>query len=206
MRQLSSQITNKPIHLFQSRRATRWLRINTGRKQPYFEFRGQNPRSGAPIHLWINKSNQTDSVSLNLVSENDNQLKRQWKVPVQPGINRIYWDMQVDEPEISWTQEIENMRIALEKLGSLSSLSTATKDSLTQFKASLKALSPQNKAGYEALRRQIHSVFGVYGIVLGKELKLKRQATAGNYQLEVKAGTFSETKKITIREDPLLDK
>jgi photosystem II stability/assembly factor-like uncharacterized protein len=206
LRQLSGQITNKPFHLFQSRRATRWLRINTGRKQPYFEFRGQNPRSGAAIHLWINKSNQTDSVSLNLVSENDNQLKRQWKIPVQPGINRIYWDMQVDEPEISWTQEIENMRIALEKLSSLSSLSTAAKDSLTQFKASLKALSPQNKAGYETLRRQIHSVFGVYGIVLGKELKLKRQATAGNYQLEVKAGTFSETKKITIREDPLLNK
>jgi phage FluMu protein gp41 len=114
--------------------------------------------------------------------------------------------MQVDEPEASWAQEIENMRIALEKLGSLTSLSTATKDTLTQFKASLKALSPQNKAGYEALRRQIHSVFGIYGIVLGKELKLKRQATAGNYQLEMKAGTFSETKKITIREDPLLDK
>jgi hypothetical protein len=206
LRQLSSQITNKPFHLFQSRRATRWLRINTGRKQPYFEFRGQNPRSGAAIHLWVNKSNQNDSVSLNLVSENDNQLKRQWKVPVQPGINRIYWDMQVDEPEISWTQEIENMKIALEKLGSLPSLSTAAKDPLTQFKASLKALSPQNKADYEALRRQIHSVFGIYGIVLGKELKLKRQATAGNYQLEVKAGTFSETKKITIREDPLLNK
>jgi hypothetical protein len=114
--------------------------------------------------------------------------------------------MQVDEPVISWTQEIENMRIALEKPGSLSSLSTTTKDSLTQFKASLKVLSPQNKDGYEALRRRIHSVFGVYGIVLGKELKLKRQATAGNYQLEVKAGTFSETKKITIREDPLLNK
>jgi hypothetical protein len=156
--------------------------------------------------LWINKSNQTDSVSLNLVSENDNQLKRQWKVPVQPGINRIYWDMQVDEPETSWAQEIENMRIALEKIGSLSSLSSAAKDSLTQFKTSLKTLMPQNKLGYEALRSQIHSVFGVYGIVLGKELKAKRPATAGNYQLEVKAGSFSETKKITIREDPLLNK
>lgn len=114
--------------------------------------------------------------------------------------------MQVDEPEISWAQEIENMRIALEKLGSLSSLSLAAKDSLTQFKTTLKALSPQNKMGYEALRGQIHSVFGVYGLVLGKELKSKRQATAGSYQLVVKAGTFSETKKITIREDPMLNK
>jgi hypothetical protein len=98
------------------------------------------------------------------------------------------------------------MRIALEKLGSLSSLSSAATDSLTQFKTSLKALMPQNNLGYEALRSQIQSVFGVYGIVLGKELKAKRPASAGNYQLEVKAGSFSETKKITIREDPLLNK
>jgi hypothetical protein len=36
-------------------------------------------------------------------------------------------------------------------------------------------------------------------------LKSRRNAPAGSYQLEVKAGAFTETKKITIREDPLLN-
>ena len=206
LRQLNQQIINEPLHLFESRQGTRWLRINTGRKQPYFEFRGQNPRSGVPFHLWINKTNQTDSISLNLIYDFDNQLKKQWKVPVQPGINRIYWDMQVDEPITSWTQEIENMHHALEKLSSLSSLSAAAKDSLSQFKISLAALSPQNKVAYESLRSRIHSVFGVYGVVLGRDIKPKRAAPAGSYQLEVTSGLFTQRKKIILRDDPLLNK
>jgi hypothetical protein len=203
LRQLSEQITNKPFHLFQNRKGTRWIRINTGRKQPYFEFRGQNPRSGAPINLWI--GNQTDSASLKLYDEKGNETLRQWKVAVQPGINSIYWDMQVDEPATSWVQEIKNMEIALDKLGNLSNLSVGAKDSLIQYKTSLKALSSNNKAGYESLRSKIHSYFGTYGVVLGKPLKPRRNAPSGSYQLEVKAGTFTETKKITIREDPLLN-
>jgi hypothetical protein len=203
LRQLSDQITKKPFHLFQSRTGTRWLRINTGRKQPFFEFRGQNPRSGATINLWI--GNQTDSASLKLYDEKGNETLRQWKVAVQPGINRIYWDMQMDEPETSWVQEIKNMEIALDKLGNLSNLSVGAKDSLIQYKTSLKALSLNNKAVYESLRSKIHSYFGTYGIALGKSLKPRRNVPAGSYQLEVKAGAFTETKKLTIREDPLLN-
>jgi hypothetical protein len=79
------------------------------------------------------------------------------------------------------------------------------KDSLIQYKTSLKALSPNNKAVYESLRSKIHSYFGTYGIALGKSLKPRRNVPAGSYQLEVKAGAFTETKKLTIREDPLLN-
>ncbi len=203
LRQLSDQITHKSFHLFQSKTGTRWLRINTGRKQPYFEFRGQNPRSGAPVNVWIN--DQTDSLSIKIYDEKGKELLRHWKVAVQQGINRIYWDMQVEEPDSSWIQEIKNMEMALDKLGNLSALPSGDKDSINQYKTILKTLSPQDKAGYESLRSKIHSQFGTYGVILGKQLKGKRNAPAGKYLLQIKAGTLSESKLITIREDPLLN-
>jgi hypothetical protein len=203
LRQLSNQITANPFHLFQSRTATRWQRINTGRKQPYFEFRGQNPKSGAPVDLWIN--GQTDSVTLRLFHEVDDSVLRTWKAAVQPGINRIYWDMQIEEPEDSWVREILHMEVALNHLSKLNNMGPEKVDSLAQFKIALKNLSPKNKKGYEALRSSIHAQFGTYGVVLGKPLKPRRNAPPGSYQLEVTAGPLSETIKITIREDPLLN-
>ena len=43
-------------NLLKSRTSTKWIKINTGRKQPYFEFRGENPPYGSIINFYSNKN------------------------------------------------------------------------------------------------------------------------------------------------------
>ena len=51
LRNLNENNKNK---LFNTRKSTQWIKINTGRKQPYFEFRGKNPPYGAIINFFSN--------------------------------------------------------------------------------------------------------------------------------------------------------
>ena len=62
LRQLDESVLEKPLHLFENKIATKWQRIYSGRKQPYFEFRGQNPHYGAAINFHIKESSK-DSCS-----------------------------------------------------------------------------------------------------------------------------------------------
>jgi photosystem II stability/assembly factor-like uncharacterized protein len=91
LRQMSEKIANKSLHLFDQKVATQWISINTGRKQPAFEFRGQNPPRGAVIDFFVGK-NMPDSAMLK-VSTIEGEIKFQRKLAVHEGINRTVWPL-----------------------------------------------------------------------------------------------------------------
>ena len=51
-------LNKKSSSLLPIRIATKWIKINTGRKQPYFEFRGENPPNGSIINFYGNRSDK----------------------------------------------------------------------------------------------------------------------------------------------------
>ena len=53
LQQLTPEVRAETLHVFESRRATRWARIDLGRKQPDFLFRGENPPPGGLIHFYL---------------------------------------------------------------------------------------------------------------------------------------------------------
>ena len=87
LRQMSGAITQKDLHLFKPEQATKWIRVNTGRKQPAFEFRGENPPGGAIINFFAGQ-NPADSAIVELSKLRGDVVFRR-KVAVHAGINRV---------------------------------------------------------------------------------------------------------------------
>ena len=69
-----------------SRISTKWIKINTGRKQPYFEFRGENPPYGAIINFF-SKSEIKGKISISNSSGN-NLYQRD--ISLNSGLNRFF--------------------------------------------------------------------------------------------------------------------
>ena len=87
LRQMSTEIAQKDLHLFESKEATKWIRINTGRKQPAFEFRGENPPGGAIVNFFVGET-VADSAIIQLSNLTGETVFRK-QVSVHAGINRI---------------------------------------------------------------------------------------------------------------------
>ena len=92
LRNLTADNKNK---LFDTRQSTQWIRINTGRKQPYFEFRGKNPPYGAIINFFSN-SNQKGEISISNLAETNFYSK---EINMIKGINRFIWPFTLERNE-----------------------------------------------------------------------------------------------------------
>ena len=75
-----------------SRESTKWIKINTGRKQPYFEFRGENPPYGAIINFY-SKTEIKGKITITNSSES-NLYKRD--ISLNNGLNRFIWPFELD--------------------------------------------------------------------------------------------------------------
>ena len=92
LRNLTADNKNK---LFDTRKSTQWIRINTGRKQPYFEFRGKNPPYGAIINFFSN-SNKKGEISISNLDETNFYSK---EINMIKGINRFIWPFTLERNE-----------------------------------------------------------------------------------------------------------
>jgi hypothetical protein len=92
LQQLTDEVLASDLHLFKSREATKWVRIDLGRKQPSFLFRGENPPYGALINFYLG-AEPAEGTGVSLVVE-EFAGDRRANVPVDPGagINRARWD------------------------------------------------------------------------------------------------------------------
>ncbi len=201
LQQMTDSVRVKDLHLFESRLATKWLRINTGRKQPYFEFRGKNPPRGAYINFFMKE--QISDTAIIRVSEPFGPLKVSFEVPVKKGINRAYWNFRFPttaEQRHTQKQRLqEAIRILSERVekSDLQSKLMELKGKLSTAK-SVKSLN--------AVRSTLVKLFNMYAAgrpIFGKKLGHNTAGT-GIYQVEVLIGEYSVTGKIEVREDPLL--
>ena len=200
LRQMAEVSPDKDLHLFKNRQATKWIIRNEGRKQPAFEFRGQNPVNGAILDFYLNTD--VDSVEIK-VSEAATGRSYKWKTKANMGLNRTYWTYRLNYSE----KDIAEYRNELENV--VKELKSRVKSK--ELKAKLGSLAKELKKtdGIRALNEIRSKIVGDFngfagGQPLFGEKRMPLRAEPGQYVVELNAGNESVNGKIRVRLDPLL--
>ncbi|MEZ5040861.1 MAG: hypothetical protein R2828_13275 [Saprospiraceae bacterium] len=200
LRQLNDDILAQPLHLFQSRQATKWLRINTGRKQLTFEFRGRNPRPGGYIQFWL-KDEALDTIAIT-VSDPFSKMSTSWKTTAKKGLNRKYWNFSFPPTATAVTQLKNQLTEAITTIDG--QLKNVEKKALLEKIKGLLATA-EDVSNVNEVRSQLVSEFSGYAggrPIFGKKL-LAVDAPAGRYKVTVVAGDYTAEEWLDVREDPL---
>lgn len=201
LRQLHDTVLTKPIHLFDSKLATKWRRINTGRKQPTFQFRGQNPTYGAAIQFWVgNTKPDTAIITVQDVFSNQRWTRKRM---VKPGLNRQHWRLTFPVTE----EKVAQQKVRLGKVINKLEEDLQNQQQLEQ----LQQIKMQYNASTDArslneVRSLLVKAFAGYAggqAFFGSKLQ-SMSAPAGRYKVSISLGKDTETGWVDVREDPLL--
>ena len=99
LQQLTPEVMESDVHLFQPRSAYRFRNITSPMSQRGDTVGGQNPQYGASINYYL-RSTPEGPVSVTILNEND-QVVSTLTGSGTAGINRIHWDLRSDP-----TQEV----------------------------------------------------------------------------------------------------
>ena len=178
-----------------SRESTKWIKINTGRKQPYFEFRGENPPYGAIINFY-SKTEIKGKITITN-SSGSNHYKRD--ISLSNGLNRFIWPFELDRN----SDELINYKTKFINLVDELKDVVIDKKNLKQYDfKNLNSFDEINK-----LRKSFLDDYGMYANgkkIFGDKLYESYVVKPGKYKLflELENGeSFSEI--ISVREDPL---
>tara|TARA_A200000113_G_scaffold27931_1_gene23430 strand:- start:3307 stop:6192 length:2886 start_codon:yes stop_codon:yes gene_type:complete len=178
-----------------SRESTKWIKINTGRKQPYFEFRGENPPYGAIINFY-SKTEIKGKITITN-SSGSNHYKRD--IFLNNGLNRFIWPFELDRN----SDELINYKTKFINLVDELKDVVIDKKNLKQYDfKNLNSFDEINK-----LRKSFLDDYGMYANgnkIFGDKLYESYVVKPGKYKLflELENGeSFSEI--ISVREDPL---
>ena len=192
LRNLNADNKNK---LFDTRESTQWIRINTGRKQPYFEFRGENPPYGSIINFFSN-SNIKSEISISNLAETNFYSK---EVDMVKGINRFIWPFTLERNE----NEFNNYKLKFIDLVKLLQNIATNKKNLEKFDFN-------NKKSFREinlLRKNLLDEYGMYAggeKIFGDKIYKNINISSGKYKIIIKLDNqevFSDI--ITVRDDPI---
>ena len=192
LRNLTADNKNK---LFDTRKSTQWIRINTGRKQPYFEFRGKNPPYGAIINFFSN-SNQKGEISISNLAETNFYSK---EINMIKGINRFIWPFTLERNE----NEFNNYKLKFIDLVKLLQNIATDKKNLEKFDFN-------NKNSFREinlLRKDLLDKYGMYAggeKIFGDKIYNNFNISPGKYKITItleNQEVFSDI--ITVRDDPI---
>ena len=181
--------------LFDTRKSTQWIRINTGRKQPYFEFRGKNPPYGAIINFFSN-SNQKGEISISNLAETNFYSK---EINMIKGINRFIWPFTLERNE----NEFNNYKLKFIDLVKLLQNIATDKKNLEKFDFN-------NKNSFREinlLRKNLLDKYGMYAggeKIFGDKIYKNFNISPGKYKITItleNQEVFSDI--ITVRDDPI---
>jgi len=192
LRNLNADNKNK---LFDTRESTQWIRINTGRKQPYFEFRGENPPYGSIINFFSN-SNIKSEISISNLAETNFYSK---EVDMVKGINRFIWPFTLERNE----NEFNNYKLKFIDLVKLLQNIATNKKNLEKFDFN-------NKKSFREinlLRKNLLDEYGMYAggeKIFGDKIYKNINISPGKYKIIIKLDNqevFSDI--ITVRDDSI---
>ena len=192
LRNLNADNKNK---LFDTRESTQWIRINTGRKQPYFEFRGKNPPYGAIINFFSN-SNKKGEISISNLDETNFYSK---EINMVKGINRFIWPFTLERNE----NEFNNYKLKFIDLVKLLQNIATDKKNLEKFDFN-------NKNSFREinlLRKNLLDEYGMYAggkKIFGVKIYKNFNISPGKYKITITLDNqeiFSDI--ITVRDDPI---
>jgi photosystem II stability/assembly factor-like uncharacterized protein len=199
LQQLTPSVEASDLHLFNSRRATKWRKIQLGRKQPYSLFQGENPPPGGLIHFYAKSAGARIEIAIESPDG-----KRRWTKDLtsRAGINRVVWDLHFRSSDSS-RQTMRNTLLRTVSYLEGLKLSGAHQKILQQAKSSLDRA--QSDRRLNQARRLLVDTFAAYtnrpdffGPKIGRV-----SAPAGTYRVTLNSGSTKRNGKITVREDPL---
>jgi len=198
LRQFDKKVASKPLHVFLPKMATKWQRVNIGRTQPAFEFRGKNPPFGAQIHYYLKKDEEVEVVISDFEGDHNVAFKEEgWA-----GINRISWNFSFAPSKGEIDAFKDRMNGIITNLSKR--VSRENSEILSELKKDLKS---SIKVGeLNNIRRQLVFNFNAYAggeDFFGTKLS-NISAEPGEYQVTISAGNHSEVVKLQIRKDPLI--
>jgi len=177
------------------RTSTKWIKINTGRKQPFFEFRGENPPDGAIINFYSNTNNNgklivTNMSGLNIYSKS---------ISLNKGINRFIWPFELERNK----DELNNYKAKfIDLVDYLKGIVTDKK-----ILMSLDFNKPKSFYEINKLRKILLDNYGMYASgekIFGEKVYMKYDATPGKYNVYIELDNgevYSDT--IDVRDDPI---
>ncbi len=200
LRQMAAEVAEKPLHLFNQRMATKWRRIDTGRKQPAFEFRGGNPPRGGAINFWVNAP--VDSVWVT-IREFGGPHQTRNRYAVDQGLNRIHWYFSFPRT----TAELEAYKAHLQQVIRTLSAKVKQPQLLTHLETIQVDLETAVTMGdLNDVRRYLVEQYSVYaeGAAFFGEKMTAWEAPAGRYEVVIEAGTHRTTGYLDVRDDPMV--
>lgn len=197
LRQLD-EVGDAAVHAFKPQEATQWISINTGRKQPAFMFRGENPDRGGKLHYYLKEAAKVTIV----VEDISGQHRFEMTDEGEKGINRVLWrlffmpnEQEVSDFKANLTKAIATLRGRVNKRELIKLLDEAEKD----------LGSASNPRQLNAVRKILVDNFNAYAG--GRQIfgpKIGRiTAAPGDYKVTVTANGESSTNYFKVREDPL---
>ena len=202
LRQMTEAVVREKAHLFEMRRATKWLSIRLGRKQPNFMFRGENAPRGALIHFYLAEA--TDDVRIEIADVIGTTVHTM-RARGKKGINRLRWDLRVTPAPTAIAAYRERLICAVDSL--LARTDSAQRVKLRGLRA--RATDAASSRRLNAVRRELVQDYAIYAA--GKPLfgpRLDRgEARAGDYRVTlIVDGRAVGARKLVVREDPLQSK
>lgn len=203
LRGATPEALSRPAWLFEPRRATSWVRINLGRKQPDFLFRGENPPPGASLNFRLADPDAEISLAIE-----EPMGDRRVEIDFEPraGMNRVMWDLAFPPSPT----EVATFAGALETtIATLAErVPEADHKALSEATAALAAIDLQDaRTGSELdqVRAQLVTAYGAYA--WGRPLFPARmsvtRAPAGSYRVVLNVGDQTLERALEVRDDPL---
>jgi photosystem II stability/assembly factor-like uncharacterized protein len=99
VQQAAPDVLAKPLHLFPARPALRFAQKPTRYGLGDKKFRGENPAYGALVTFSLKEKPAKDApVRLEVLDAAGTVVREIKKVPAEPGLNRVAWDLRYDPP------------------------------------------------------------------------------------------------------------
>ena len=206
MQQLTDEVKDQSFHLFDQRQATLWENTSRGGQRGHFWYAGDNPKTvettsskaravfanKAAISYYIGENTSGSPLTLT-ITDLKGTVSKEMEVSAEPGIHRIYWDLEFDvepysEEEYSFVDR--KFQDLIDQLGfsSLRRMYDRFKEALTPY--------DQRKSA-EPLTQ------GYLSYAIDEQYTVPK-AGVGSYILTLSNGTETISKTLSIREDPLL--
>ena len=204
LRQSSAETLRQDSWLFEPELATRWVRINLGRKQQDFLFVGENPPFGALLDFWLSDSQQQATL---WIEEIFGDRRAEIRTDPRPGLNRARWDLSFPPSR----SELQGFAAHLESVIGRLSLRVARADllrRLEELNGELGQIDMQGERVARALNRVRSALVGEFATyAAGRELFGPRlgptQAAAGTYRVVLEVNGQRQDRELMVREDPL---
>lgn len=203
LRQSSPDVLAESAWLFRPKRATQWIRINLGRKQQYFLFRGENPPHGAIISFLLENDSGNAALTVEELSGDRNVA-----LDFEPrrGLNRVPWNLTFPPSTSEQLEFVRRLELAVEALRQR--VPAGRREALDAAAKQLETIGPSAEDVHRALNAVRGHLVREYGAYASGEglfpAKLDRTAAEpGSYRVVLTVGDLALEESLEVRDDPL---